>query len=99
MISEKLADELDADILLILTSVDCVSVNYETTQEKALHEVTSAELKEYMEEGQFEDYTMLPKIRAAIDFVEAKPGRKAIITSIAKAKDGYLGKTGTIVTA
>ena len=70
-----------------------------TTQEKALHEVTSAELKEYMEEGQFEDYTMLPKIRAAIDFVEAKPGRKAIITSIAKAKDGYLGKTGTIVTA
>ena len=99
LISEKLADELDADILLILTSVECVSVNYETTQEKALHEVTSAELKEYMEEGQFEDYTMLPKIQASIDFVEAKPGRKAIITSIAKAKDGYLGKTGTIVTA
>ena len=78
--------------------MDCVSVNYETAQEKALHEVTT-ELKQYMAEGQFEDHTMLPKIQAAIDFVEAKPNRKAIITSIAKAKDGYLGKISTIVTA
>lgn len=99
LISEKLADALDAETLLILTSVEYVSVNYGTEQEKALHTVTVSQLKQYMEEGQFEDNTMLPKIQASIDFVEGKPGRKAIITSIAKAKEGYLEKTGTIVTA
>lgn len=98
-ISEKLADALDADVLLILTSVDCVSINYNTEQEKSLHKVTSTQLNKYIAEGQFENHTMLPKIQSAIDFVDAKAGRKAIITSITRAKDGYLEKTGTIITA
>ena len=52
-----------------------------------------------MEENHFEDNTMLPKIQASVEFVEERPGRRAVITSIGKAKEGYLGKTGTIITA
>nr|WP_330407741.1 hypothetical protein [Blautia argi] len=100
LISGKLACLLDADELLILTSVEHVSVNYHSdTQKPKLEKVSVSELKDYMKAGQFEDNTMLPKIQASVAFVEEKPGRRAVITSIGKAKEGYLGKTGTIITA
>lgn len=97
--SGKLAQALDADELLILTSVERVSVNYNSDTEEQLKEVTAPEMKQYMEENHFEDNTMLPKIQASVEFVEERPGRRAVITSIGKAKEGYLGKTGTIITA
>ena len=99
LISGKLACLLDADELLILTSVENASVNYHSETEKQLGRVSVSELKAYMEEGHFEDNTMLPKIQASIEFVEEKPGRTAVITSIGKAKEGYLEKTGTVITA
>ena len=99
LISGKLACLLDADELLILTSVEHVSVNYHSDTETKLEKVSVSELKDYMKAGQFEDNTMLPKIQASVAFVEEKPGRRAVITSIGKAKEGYLGKTGTIITA
>lgn len=97
LISGKLARDLDADELLILTSVEKVSVNYHSDEEKQLDHVTVEELKGYMEQDQFEDNTMLPKVQACVDFVGEKAGRRAVITSINKGKEGYLGKTGTIV--
>ena len=97
LISGKLARELDADELLILTSVEKVSVNYHSDEEKQLDHVSVEELKTYMEQEQFEDNTMLPKIQACVDFVGEKKGRRAVITSINKGKEGFLGKTGTIV--
>ena len=55
-------------------------------------------MKQYMQNDQFESGSMLPKVEAAVEFIEGGKGRRAVITSIDKAKDGYLGKTGTIIT-
>ena len=96
--SGRLAQELDADELLILTSVEHVSVNYGEKGQRELKEITAAQAREYMENHEFEENTILPKIQASVEFVEQKPGRRAVITSIDRAKDGFLGKTGTIIT-
>ncbi len=98
LVSAKLAELLDADVLMILTSVEHASVEYHTDEERELGKVTAAEMKQYMENGQFESGSMLPKAEAAVEFVESGRGRRAVITSIDKAKEGYLGKTGTIIT-
>ncbi|MGI6008444.1 MAG: carbamate kinase [Ruminococcus sp.] len=95
--SGRLAEELDADELLILTSVEYVSVNYQAEGEKKLGEITVSEAREHMENHEFEENTMLPKIEASVEFVEKKAGRQAVITSIEKAKEGFLGKTGTVI--
>ena len=62
-----------------------------------LGEILFAQAKEYMAEGQFEANTMLPKIQASVEFVEQGEGKKAVITSIDKAVDAYLGRTGTVI--
>lgn len=95
--SGKLAQDLDADDLLILTSIEKVSINYHSNSEELLNILTVEEAKQYMADGHFEPNTMLPKFEAAVSFVEQKKGRRAIITSIEKARDGYLEKTGTII--
>lgn len=95
--SGKLAQLLSVDELMILTSVERVSVGYHTREEKLLDTITVKEAKEYMEQGQFEPNTMLPKIQASVEFVETGEGRKAVITSIEKAVEGYEGKTGTVI--
>ena len=95
--SGKMAEALDADELLILTSVEKVSPSFNTEQEELLGEISVAEAKEYMGQGQFEPNTMLPKVEASAEFVGKKEGRRAVITSIDKAREGYLGKTGTII--
>ena len=97
LVSGRLAELLDADELLILTSVEKVSLNYKSDTEELLGRVTVEEAKRYMEEDHFEPTTMLPKIQASVEFVEKKNGRRAVITSIDKAKDGFLGKTGTVI--
>lgn len=94
----RLAELLDADELMILTSVEKVAVGYHTAGEELLGEITVETAKEYMAQNQFEATTMLPKVEASVDFVEKGQGRKAVITSIDKAVEGYLGKTGTVIT-
>ena len=95
--SELLAEELNADTLLILTSVEKVSLNKDTDHETYLGALSAEEAQKYIDEGQFEPNTMLPKIEAGVSFLEKGNGRKVIITSIDKALEGYLEKTGTII--
>ena len=96
--SGRLAQELDADELLILTSVEHVSVNYGAKGQRELTSITAAQAREYMANHEFEKNTILPKMESSVEFVEQKPGRRAVITSIDRAKEGFLGKTGTIIT-
>ncbi len=95
--SERLAEDIDADILLILTTVDKVYLNYRKENEIGLDKVKVEEMKKHIEEGHFAPGSMLPKVLAAIEFVESKPGRKAIITSLDKAKVALYGLGGTII--
>lgn len=90
-----LAKELDADFLIILTAVEKVAVNFGRPDQKDLDHITPEEAKKYMEEGHFAPGSMLPKVQAAVDFAESKPGRQALITLLEKAKDGIKGNTGT----
>ena len=96
LISEKLAEMIQADELLILTSVEHVSIGYNTPEAAPLGKITISDAQKYMDQGQFEPGSMLPKIEASVEFLE-KGGKRAVITSIDKAKEGYLGKTGTII--
>ena len=95
--SEKLAEDLDADALVILTAVEKVSINYKKPDQKDLDRLTVSEAKRYMAEGQFAPGSMLPKVEAAIKFVESKPGRMTIITSLDKAVEALDGKAGTVI--
>ena len=93
--SELLAEELDADYLIILTAVEKVAINFGKPEEKWLDNLTTTEALRYMGENHFAAGSMLPKVQAAVKFAESKPGRTALITLLQKAKDGILGKTGT----
>ena len=84
----KLAEELDADELIILTSVEKVCINLGKENEEELGEITVEEAKQYMEEGHFGVYNMLPKFRASVEFIEQREGREAIITSYDKLMEG-----------
>lgn len=95
--SEKMAEALDADYLIILTAVEKAAVNYGKPDQKWLDTITVAEAQRYCDEGHFAPGSMLPKIQAAMAFAESKPGRRALITLLEKAKDGINGKTGTVI--
>ena len=90
--SAKLAELIDADMLIILTAVDRVAINWG----KPLEHMTVAEAEQYCKEGHFAPGSMLPKVQAAISF--AKSGHKTIIASLENAKDAIVGKSGTAVT-
>ncbi len=92
-----LAKELDADVLMFLTGVNNAVLNYGTDHEILLDHLTVSDAGRYASEGQFKAGSMLPKIEASIDFIEAGKGRKAIITSMEKAKDSLAGKAGTTI--
>ncbi|MGE5677797.1 MAG: carbamate kinase [Pseudomonadota bacterium] len=93
-----LAQELDADYLIILTAVEKVAINFNKPDVKWLEHLTVEEAKEYIEQGHFAKGSMLPKVQAAMQFAESKEGRTALITLLEKAKDGIEGKTGTTIT-
>lgn len=95
--SAKIAELLDADYLIILTAVEKVAIHYGKPEEKWLSQLSIEEANQYIAEGHFAPGSMLPKVQAAIKFAESKPGRKALITSLEKAKEGIEGKTGTII--
>jgi carbamate kinase len=90
----KLAEEVGADIFLILTDVEYALLNYGTDKEEPVRKVTVDQAKKYLGEGHFKAGSMGPKIEAALGFVE-RGGDHAIITSLDKAVDALAGKTGT----
>lgn len=92
-----LAKEVDADVLMILTSVDNVTLNYGTDNEQPISTMTIDDANRYISEGQFEFASMLPKIEASVDFVTHGKGRSAIITSLEKARASLSGKAGTTI--
>ena len=95
--SGLLAEELNADTLLILTSVEKVSLNMGTENEELLGSISAEDAHKYVEADQFTKGSMLPKIEAGLSFIEKKEGRRAIITDIVHAEAGYKEKTGTII--
>ena len=97
-IAGKLADDLNADALIILTGVPCVYQNFGTAAQEPLHTLTVADAKKLMEEGQFEEGTMLPKIEASVSYLEKNPAGSVLITSIAAVADAIKGKSGTVIT-
>ncbi len=95
--SEKLAELIDADMLIILTAVEKVAINYGKPDEKWLSSLTPEEARKYSDEGQFAPGSMLPKVKACVQFAESKKGRVAVITSLDKALQALNGETGTWV--
>ena len=96
--AELLAENVEADALMILTEVEKVAINFNKPDQENLGHLTYAEAEKYCQEGQFAPGSMLPKVQAAMKFVKANPEKKAIITSLAKAIDALEGKTGTVIT-
>lgn len=95
--SEKIAELLDADYLVILTAVEKAAINWGKPNQEALGKTSVEDMKRYMGEGHFAPGSMLPKIDAAVKFAESKPGRRSLITSLEKAAEGLKGLTGTII--
>ena len=95
--AEKLAEDIDADILMILTEVEKVSINFKKPNQVDLSKMTTQEAEKYMEEGHFAPGSMLPKVMASVMFAKSRPGRKAIITSLYKSMDALNGLTGTVI--
>lgn len=93
----KMAELLDADMLIILTGVEKVCLNYGTENEQVIDTMTVEQAKRYMEEGQFEAGTMLPKIQAAVDFIGNSAVKKVLITKLNKAIDEAFELNGTII--
>lgn len=93
----KLARLLDADMLVILTGVEKVCLDFETDAPKPLDAMTVAEAEVYRQEGQFGEGTMLPKIEAALEFIGNSAVRSVLITRLDKTKEGLAGATGTII--
>lgn len=92
-----LAQEINADFLIILTAVEKVAINFGKPDVKWLDHITADEAKVYMDQGQFAPGSMLPKVKAAVNFATSGESRSALITLLEKAKDGINGKTGTLI--
>jgi len=90
-----LAEQLDADYLIILTAVEKVAIHFGKPDQEWLSDITVQEAGHYIEEKQFAPGSMLPKVQAAARFAASKEGRIALITLLEKARDGINGKTGT----
>ena len=95
--SAKLALDLKADMLVILTAVDKVAVNYNKPDQQDLDSMTITQAREYIEQGQFAPGSMLPKVESCISFVEGTRGGTALITSLEKAREALKGQTGTLI--
>ncbi|MDY5579184.1 carbamate kinase [Porcincola intestinalis] len=97
--AERLAEEVDADTLIILTAVEKAAIHFGKPDQRNLDSLTVGEAQRYCEEGEFAPGSMLPKVQACMKFAASKPGRTALITLLEKARDGISGKTGTRITA
>lgn len=94
-----LARQLDADCLIILTAVEKVAIHFSKPDVQWLDELTPEAARQYMADGEFAPGSMLPKVQAAVEFAESKPGRTALITLLEKAGEGIAGRTGTRIHA
>ena len=95
--SAVLAELLEADMLIILTAVEKVAIRFGTPEQEWLSGMSVPDAERYIAEGHFAAGSMLPKVEAALQFVKSKPGRKAMITMLSKAREGLAGKTGTVI--
>lgn len=93
----RLAEQLGANLLVILTAVERVAVNFGRPDQRWLDELTPEEAERYIEEGQFAPGSMLPKVQAAVGFARSAPGRAAVISHLERAGDAIAGRTGTMV--
>lgn len=93
--SEKLAEISDADLLIILTAVEKVCINYGAENEEGLDELNLSRAQKLIEEKQFAEGSMLPKVKACLSFIQSGERKTALITSLEKAKEGINGLTGT----
>ncbi|CCK82704.1 Carbamate kinase [Lactobacillus equicursoris 66c] len=97
--SALLAANVGADKLIILTAVDYVAINFNKPDQKNLENLSVAEAKQYIDEGQFASGSMLPKVEACLSFVEGHPEREAIITSLSGLDAALAGQLGTVIHA
>lgn len=97
--SAKLAAEFGADMLVILTAVEKVAINFNTPEQEEIDVMDVAQAERYIEEGQFAPGSMLPKVEACIEYVRAYPEGRALITSLERAAAGLKGETGTLIVA
>ncbi|WP_311139640.1 carbamate kinase [Lancefieldella parvula] len=93
----RLAEQVDADALIILTAVEKVAIHFGTPEQEDLSELTSESAQAYIEAGEFAPGSMLPKVQAALQFAQSGEGRTSLITLLDKAADGIAGKTGTVI--
>lgn len=93
----RLAEQVNADALIILTAVEKVAIHFGTPEQEDLSELTPESAQAYIEVGEFAPGSMLPKVQAALQFAQSGEGRTSLITLLDKAADGIAGKTGTVI--
>ncbi|MDR2043157.1 MAG: carbamate kinase [Clostridium sp.] len=98
-VAGKLAADLEADELIILTDVECVCTDYGTPSQKPIRSMDVTQAKAYIQNGQFEPGAMLPKIEAAVAYLRKVPSGRVVITSMNVMREALNGKTGTVITA
>lgn len=96
--AELLAEQVGADILMILTEVEKVAINWGKENQQDLDHMSLAEAARFVTDGQFAPGSMLPKVEACMKFARTYPSKKAIITSLDHATDALAGLTGTVIT-
>ncbi|MCC6098121.1 MAG: carbamate kinase [Olsenella sp.] len=96
---ELLAEDCHADMLVLLTAVDHVAINFGKPNQEELTDIDTQQAKEYLAQGQFGKGSMEPKVRAAVKFAESRPGRVCIIGSLDKAAEAMAGLSGTRIHA
>ncbi|MBQ2747909.1 MAG: carbamate kinase [Firmicutes bacterium] len=92
-----LADNIGADVFMILTAVPAVSINFGKPEEKELGRITPEEAEKYIAEGHFAPGSMLPKVQAAVKFVKDNPSKEAVITSLDNAGKALRNGKGTVI--
>ncbi|MND25566.1 Carbamate kinase 1 [compost metagenome] len=95
--SARLAATIDADMLIILTAVEKVAINFGQANQQWLDRLSLSDADRFIAEGHFAKGSMLPKVEAAAAFARSRPGRRALITMLSKAREGIEGKTGTLI--
>lgn len=93
--AERIAEDVNADVLILLTSVEYVAIHYGSRDQKNLVMISANEMKTYEKAGEFSEGSMLPKVRAALQFVQSAVGRQVVIGTLAKLSDILEGKSGT----
>lgn len=93
----RLAEQVNADALIVLTAVEKVAIHFGTPEQEDLSELTPESAQAYIEAGEFAPGSMLPKVQAALQFAQSGEGRTSLITLLDKAADGIAGKTGTVI--